>query len=315
MLSRARPGLRVAALVLLLSAAAGHCQAQSKLPSREGVQYGPHARHKFIIWHAPQAGPRPVLVYFFGGAFAFGSPSGGPFKGDMLKAGVTVVGGGYRFRQDGVSKREIMEDGARVIQFLRLNAQRFNIDPQRIGVCGFSSGGVVASWVALHNDLRNPLSPDPVLRQSSRVQVCCLYGSQVHPLDLDSWARYTGSDRTLLKLGVLNYVLLRLDGSLFRDPILRDNYATDEAYQRAKLAYRNDVFGFYQCTADDPPVCFFENNPDDPNRYVKKNSNGGGLHSPLLMIPMERRLMELQVPVLWSRKEACRDFLLQYLTR
>jgi hypothetical protein len=313
------PGLRSTLVVwfvlVIAGLAAAPCPAQTKRPSREDIQYGPHKRHKFIIWHAKGTGPRPVLVYFFGGAFAFGSPSGGPLKGDMLKNGVTVVGGGYRFRQDGASKREILEDGARVIQYLRANAARFNIDPARIGVSGFSSGGVVASWIALHNDLRRPGSPDPVLRQSSRVSVCCLQGSQVHPLDLESWARYTGSDRTLLRLGIFNFVLLRLDGSMFRDPINRDDYATDEEYEQAKLAYRNDTFGFYQCSADDPPMCFHETNPDDPNRYVKKNNNGGGLHSPLLMIPMERRLKELDVPVLWGKKELCRDFILAELKK
>lgn len=281
-------------------------------PSREIVQYGPHKRNYFIIWHARGEGPRPVLVYFFGGAFLFGSPGGGPFRGDMLKNGVTVVGAGYRFRQDGASKREIMEDGARVIQFLRLHHQRFNIDPDRVGVAGFSSGGVIASWIALHDDLADRDHPDPVLRRSSRVNVCCLEGSQVHPIDLDSWARYTGSPLTLLRQGIYNYILLKLYGNGFRNPILRDDYPSEQAYQAALWSYQQDVFGFYLCSDDDPPVCFLCNQSDDPNRYVRRG-NGGGLHSPLLMIPMQRRLNELDVPTLWSHKKACRDYLLQHL--
>jgi hypothetical protein len=283
------------------------------LPSREVIQYGPHQRHRFIIWHAAGDAPRPVLVYFFGGAFVFGGPSGGPFKGDMLRNGVTVVGAGYRFRQDGVTKREIREDGARVIQYLRLNAARFHINPARIGVSGYSSGGVIAAWIALHDDLRNPRSPDPVLRQSSRVSVCCLEGSQVHPVDLDSWQRYTGSPRALLQQGIFNYILLRLYGNGFRNPIVRDDYATEADYQRALLAYQHDTFSFYLCSADDPPVCFDCSSGDDPNLYVRKG-NGGGLHSPLLMIPTQRRLKELAVPTLWARQTACRDWLLARLT-
>ena len=304
-----------AALVCCVALETGAVQAQTlpKPNSQQTVSYGTHKRQYFRITHAAGSGPRPVMIYYFGGGFVLGSPNYGPFKGDWLKSGITVVAAGYRFRQDGVSKREIMEDGARVVQYLRLHAQRFNIDPQRIGVAGYSSGGVIASWVALHDDLANPRSPDPVLRQSSRVSVCCLEGSQVHPLKLAEWERYTGSDRTLLRLGIFNFIMLRLDGSMFRNPIQRADYATDAAYQAALEAYERDVFGFYQVTADDPPVAFYCNQTDDPNAYIRKK-DGGGLHSPLLMIPMQRKLKELNVPVSWGRKEVVRPFVQAGLT-
>jgi hypothetical protein len=295
--------------LVVLAAAEPACAQTVPLPSREVISYGPHVRHRFVIWHAKGTGPRPVLVHFFGGAFLFGSPNGGPFQGDLLKQGVTVVGAGYRFRQDGASKLEIMQDGARVIQYLRLHAQRFNIDPSRIGVSGYSSGGVIASWVALHDDLRNPDSADPVLRQSSRVSVCCLEGAQVHPVDLDSWQRYAGSPLALLQQGIYNYILLKLYGQQFVNPIDPDEFTTAVEYQQALYNYQRETFSFYLCSADDPPVCFYCNDTDDPDRYVRRG-NGGGLHSPLLMIPMARRLQELSVPTLWGKKPLCRDYLL-----
>ncbi len=280
----------------------------------EVVRYGPHKRQYFVIWHSRVGGdtPKPVYVHFFGGAFLFGSPSGGPFRDELLKRGVTVVGGGYRFRQDGATKREILEDGARVVQYLRAHARKFYIDPQRIGVGGFSSGGVVAAWVALHNDIARPNSPDPVLRQSSRVSVCCLEAAQVHPIRLGDWVRYTGSDRTLLQQGIFNYILLHLYGTAFRNPIDRSQYATEAEYQKALWDYRFDTFPFYLSSPDDPPVCFLTSESDDPNRYVRKG-NGGGLHSPLLMIPMKRLLEEWKVPVLWGKKPACLQFVLSAL--
>lgn len=296
-----------------LGASTAPAQTLPKPKSQQTVSYGTHKRQYFRITHAAGSGPRPVMIYFFGGGFVLGSPNYGPFKGDWLNAGITVVAAGYRFRQDGASKREIMEDGARVVQYLRLHARRFNIDPNRIGVAGYSSGGVIASWVALHDDLANPASPDPVLRQSSRVSACCLEGSQVHPLKLAEWERYTGSDRTLLQLGIFNFILLRLDGSMFRNPIQRTDYATDAEYQAALDAYERDVFGFYLASRDDPPVAFYCNQTDDPNAYVRKK-NGGGLHSPLLMIPLERKLKELRVPVSWGRKEVVRPFVHAGLT-
>lgn len=300
--------------VAILLAAASTAVAAPARKWTEVVQYGPHKRQYFVIWHSRVGGdaPKPVYVHFFGGAFLFGSPSGGPFRDQLLQQGVTVVGGGYRFRQDGVTKREILEDGARVIQYLRANAAKYYIDPRRIGVGGFSSGGVVAAWVALHNDLANPKSPDPVLRQSSRVSVCCLEAAQVHPIRLGDWVRYTGSDRTLLQQGIFNYILLHLYGTVFRNPIVRSNYATEAEYQQALWAYRFDTFPFYLCSPDDPPVCFLTSASDDPNRYVRMG-DGGGLHSPLLMIPMKRLLEEWKVPVLWGRAAPCLQFILKAL--
>lgn len=308
-----RPGLS-ARLVVAILLTASTASAATARKWKEVVQYGPHKRQYFVIWHSRVGGdaPKPVYVHFFGGAFLFGSPSGGPFRDQLLKQGVTVVGGGYRFRQDGATKREILEDGARVVQYLRAHADKFYIDPRRIGVGGFSSGGVVAAWVALHNDLANPRSPDPVLRQSSRVSVCCLEAAQVHPIRLGDWVRYTGSDRTLLQQGIFNYILLHLYGTVFRNPIVRSDYATEAEYQQALWAYRFDTFPFYLCSPDDPPVCFLTSASDDPNRYVRQG-DGGGLHSPLLMIPMKRLLEEWKVPVLWGRSTECRQFVLNAL--
>ena len=61
------------------------------------------------------------------------------------------------------------DDCMRAIQFVRHNAADWNIDPQRIGVTGGSAGGHLALWVALHDDIADAKSNDPVQRQSSRV--------------------------------------------------------------------------------------------------------------------------------------------------
>jgi len=310
----------VGALALLASLcaagpfAAGPVAAAVPAKPVEIISYGPHPRQRFVIWHARAGGAaaKPVYINFFGGAFLFGGPNGGPFRAALMAQGVTVVGGGYRFRQDGVTKLEIMEDGARIVQYLRANADRFNIDPRRIGVGGFSSGGVIAAWIAQHPELGNPRSPDPVQRQSSRVSVCCLEGSQVHPIRLQDWVHYTGSDPTRLQNGIFNFILHYLYGAGFRDPILRADYATQAEYEAAKWAYQQKVFSFYLCSRDDPPLCIYSNASDDPARYVR-SPQGGGLHSPLLMIPMRRRLNENGVPTAWGGFVPARDFILRYL--
>jgi acetyl esterase/lipase len=45
-----------------------------------------------------------------------------------------------------------MWDGQRALRYVRHNAARFNINPNRVGIFGFSAGGHLASTIALHFD-------------------------------------------------------------------------------------------------------------------------------------------------------------------
>jgi acetyl esterase/lipase len=59
-------------------------------------------------------------------------------------------------------------DAQRAVRFVRFNATRFRIHPDRVGIIGFSAGGHLASTVITHFDRGNPSAPDPVDRISSR---------------------------------------------------------------------------------------------------------------------------------------------------
>ena len=61
-----------------------------------------------------------------------------------------------------------MMDAQRAIQTLRARAQEWNIDPQRIGVIGFSAGGHLCSTVSTHFADADPAAEDPIARVSSR---------------------------------------------------------------------------------------------------------------------------------------------------
>jgi acetyl esterase/lipase len=62
-------------------------------------------------------------------------------------------------------------DAARAIQFLRSKATVWNIDPARVVAFGGSAGAGISLWLALHADLAETNSPDPVARQSTRLLV------------------------------------------------------------------------------------------------------------------------------------------------
>lgn len=59
-------------------------------------------------------------------------------------------------------------DGPRAVRYLRANAQRFGIDPGRIGMIGFSAGGHLTATTAAKADAGDPASADPVERVSSK---------------------------------------------------------------------------------------------------------------------------------------------------
>jgi acetyl esterase/lipase len=59
-------------------------------------------------------------------------------------------------------------DAHRAIRLTRANAAAWKIDPNRIGILGFSAGGHVASTAATHFDNGNADSPDPIERLSCR---------------------------------------------------------------------------------------------------------------------------------------------------
>lgn len=59
-------------------------------------------------------------------------------------------------------------DAQRAIRLVRHHAEEWNIDPDRIGILGFSAGGHLAATASTYFDEGNPESADAVERDSSR---------------------------------------------------------------------------------------------------------------------------------------------------
>ncbi len=74
----------------------------------------------------------------------------------------------YRHRGKGYGHPAPMQDAQRAIQWVRSQAKKWNIEPNRIGVIGFSAGGHLASTVSNHIAKGNTDASDLIARQSSR---------------------------------------------------------------------------------------------------------------------------------------------------
>src|SRR6185295_6583658 len=77
----------------------------------------------------------------------------------------------------------------RAIQFLRTKAAEWNIDTQHIALTGGSAGACTSMWILLHDDLADPKSDDPVLRESTRVCAAAVTSGQtsIDPKVIEGW--------------------------------------------------------------------------------------------------------------------------------
>jgi acetyl esterase/lipase len=80
--------------------------------------------------------------------------------------GVTAFVLKYRLANEEKSpytlEKHVREDAYRAIRMVRSKAQEWNIDPNRIGMLGFSAGGEVVALVAYGSGDGNPNSTDPI---------------------------------------------------------------------------------------------------------------------------------------------------------
>ncbi|MBL9145864.1 MAG: alpha/beta hydrolase [Verrucomicrobiaceae bacterium] len=85
-------------------------------------------------------------------------------------------------------------DAQRAIRLTRANAAKWKINPQRIGILGFSAGGHVASTATTHFDTGNASATDPIEKQSSRPDFAWF----VYPVVTMGEFTHTGSKKELL---------------------------------------------------------------------------------------------------------------------
>lgn len=94
---------------------------------------------------------RPAIVFFFGGGWTSGSPQQFfPQSEELAAQGMVAVSAEYRIKsKHGTPPQACVEDGKSAMRYVRANAQKLGIDPERIVASGGSAGGHVAMCTAL----------------------------------------------------------------------------------------------------------------------------------------------------------------------
>lgn len=169
------------------------CLAANPTPTHADVSYGV-SPHQILDIYLPanSTGPFPVLLWY-GGIW---KPSKHvPDVKRFLPEGIAVIGVETRTLTDGMQEKAnppvsyVMNDACRAVQFIRLNAAKWNLDPGRIAVGGRSQGALPALYVGCVPDRANPKSNDLIERISTKVVGVAAHRSQpsIDPKQMQDW--------------------------------------------------------------------------------------------------------------------------------
>jgi Esterase/lipase len=113
-----------------------------------------------------------VVIVFPGGGYSQHTKHEcEPIAKRLNEAGLSAFVLNYRLRP--YHHPAILTDALRAIQYVRFHAEQFHIDPEKIGIIGFSAGGHLASTVIGQYNLGTD-NGDEIDRVSSRPNACAL---------------------------------------------------------------------------------------------------------------------------------------------
>lgn len=111
---------------------------------------------------------RPIIIFFFGGSCATGSPMQFASTAEYFAArGLVAAAPEYRIESVHHTPPErCVEDGKSTIRWLRTNARHLGIDPRQVIAGGGSSGASIAAFTAYNatlapDDEDRSISPEP----------------------------------------------------------------------------------------------------------------------------------------------------------
>ena len=124
-----------------------------------------------------------IVFMVSGGFFSAKEAINQKFVSPLLERGYTVFAVVHGSQPRFIIP-EIMQDVHRAVRFIRHNASRWGIDPNKLGVSGGSAGGHLSLILGTQGGPGKPEAKDPVDRESSAVQaVACFYP----PTDFANW--------------------------------------------------------------------------------------------------------------------------------
>ena len=215
--------------------------------------------------------PKPALLWIPGGGWR--GVDKNLMLGEMSQfadAGYVVASMYYRSSDEAHFPAQII-DVKTAIRFLRANASKYEIDPDRIGVLGRSAGGHLATFAAMNTDT---FESEEWSGWSSKADACCNMfgptdvvalmneeeksfnnpGSRWHRIEDTHGGKLIGGDPSTIKeraksASPINYVnpdmcpMLILHGD--NDPLVPLELSSDILYNRIKEAGMEEKADYY----------------------------------------------------------------------
>ena len=142
-------------------------------------------RELLLDLYLPPKGPAqlPVIVWVHGGGWRSGSKGSAGRARPMLNRGYAVVDVGYRLSGEAIFPAQL-EDCKAAVRWVRANAAKYSLDPDRIGAWGSSAGGHLVAFLGTAGDVRE-FDTKANSEYSSRVQAVCDWFGPTDFLQMD----------------------------------------------------------------------------------------------------------------------------------
>lgn len=127
-----------------------------------------------FLLERPDGEPTGCIVVCPGGGYGMrANHEGEPIARWLNSIGLSAVV--LRYRVSPYRHPCPLLDAQRAIRYVRATAADWKIDPERVGILGFSAGGHLASSASVHFDEGDPEAEDAIDRQSCRpdAQILC----------------------------------------------------------------------------------------------------------------------------------------------
>jgi acetyl esterase/lipase len=201
----------------------------------------------------------------------------------LLHGRITAIPGAHTSGEIRVAYPAAFLDAACELQFLRLHAKEYNLDPKAVASTGSSDGADISLRLGFHNDLAEPASDDTVKRQSTRLAAVGALAAQT-TLDPRVIRKIAGEK------GSQNSAFPKLCG------LRRDEMDTARAYKMYE-----DASAAALLTKDAPPVFLYYSVPNNP--VTDDTPDGERVHHPLFGFYLKERMDKLGVGCVLRQRE------------
>ena len=144
----------IAVAASVLAAVQAPAQAAEPLGTKSFVYKKTKQADLELVVHYPpgwkETDKRPAIVFFFGGGWTGGKiEQFEPQAKHLASRGMVAARADYRVKsRHGVTPKECVEDAKSAVRWMRANAAKLGVDPNRIVAAGGSAGGHIAACTA-----------------------------------------------------------------------------------------------------------------------------------------------------------------------